>query len=77
MVKLTSIQGLVAHLEAVLPWDPLSYMMFPTGPIEIYLLTVMHDLARNSPNLVGVKECAGNEKDTHYVDNRWTTIVRV
>lgn len=64
----TSIQGLVAHLEALLPLGPTIIYDVPYRTGQDIPADVMHDLARNSPNLVGVKECAGNERVRDYVD---------
>lgn len=64
----TSIQGLVAHLEAVLSLGPTIIYDVPYRTGQDIPADVMHDLARNSPNFVGVKECAGNERIRDYVD---------
>jgi 4-hydroxy-tetrahydrodipicolinate synthase len=64
----TSIQGLVAHLEAVLPLGPTVIYDVPYRTGQDIPADIMHDLARNNPNFVGVKECAGNERAKDYVD---------
>ncbi|KAJ4746747.1 4-hydroxy-tetrahydrodipicolinate synthase [Rhynchospora pubera] len=64
----TSIQGIVAHLEAVLSLGPTIIYNVPGRTGQDIPAEAMHALARNSPNFVGVKECVGNERVRHHVE---------
>ncbi|KAJ3680073.1 hypothetical protein LUZ60_016351 [Juncus effusus] len=64
----TSTKGLVAHFESVLSIGPAIIYDVPYRTGQDIPASVMHDLAQNSPNFIGVKECVGNERVKDYVD---------
>ncbi|KAH1068302.1 hypothetical protein GYH30_006016 [Glycine max] len=72
----TSLDGLVAHYNSVLSIGPIIIYNIPTRTNQDIPPSVVQNLAQN-PNLVGLKECVGNERIKHYTDQGivvWTGI---
>lgn len=63
----TSLQGLVAHFEAVLSMGPTIVYNVPSRTGQDIPPQVVHTLSQN-PNMAGVKECMGNDRVKEYVD---------
>lgn len=61
----TSLDGLVAHYNSVLSIGPCIIYNIPSRTTQDIPPSVVRILAQ-SPNLVGVKECVGNERIKHY-----------
>ncbi|XP_057455327.1 4-hydroxy-tetrahydrodipicolinate synthase, chloroplastic-like [Lotus japonicus] len=63
----TSMDGLVAHYNSVLSIGPVIIYNIPTRTAQDVPPSVVEKLAKN-PNLVGVKECFGNDRVKLYAD---------
>ncbi|XP_061347690.1 4-hydroxy-tetrahydrodipicolinate synthase, chloroplastic-like [Gastrolobium bilobum] len=63
----TSLDGLVAHYNSVLSIGPVMIYNIPSRTTQDIPPSVVKILAE-SPNFIGVKECAGNERIKHYTD---------
>ncbi|KAJ1689784.1 hypothetical protein LUZ63_013939 [Rhynchospora breviuscula] len=64
----TSIQGLIAHFDAVMSMGPTVVYNVPSRTGQDIPPPVINELSVN-PNLAGVKECMGNERIKGYTDN--------
>nr|KYP64457.1 hypothetical protein KK1_019056 [Cajanus cajan] len=72
----TSLDGLVAHYNSVLSIGPIIIYNIPTRTNQDIPPSVVRILAQ-SPNLVGVKECVGNDRIKEYTSEGivvWTGI---
>ncbi|KAJ1413654.1 Schiff base-forming aldolase, active site [Sesbania bispinosa] len=61
----TSMDGLIAHYNSLLSIGPLIIYNIPTRTAQDIPPSVVEILAQN-PNLVGIKECVGNDRVKHY-----------
>ncbi|KAJ8756368.1 hypothetical protein K2173_025180 [Erythroxylum novogranatense] len=61
----TSLEGLIAHFDSVLPMGPSIIYNVPSRTGQDIPPSVIHAIAR-SPNLAGVKECVGNDRVEQY-----------
>ncbi|XP_043722451.1 4-hydroxy-tetrahydrodipicolinate synthase, chloroplastic-like [Telopea speciosissima] len=64
----TSMEGMVAHFEAVLPMGPTIIYNVPSRTGQDIPPRVIHTIAQ-STNMAGVKECMGNDRIKEYTDN--------
>ncbi|XP_020219818.1 4-hydroxy-tetrahydrodipicolinate synthase, chloroplastic [Cajanus cajan] len=64
----TSLDGMVAHFQSVLPMGPTIIYNVPSRTGQDIPPHVILSLAE-SANLAGVKECVGNERIKQYTDN--------
>ncbi|KAL2337439.1 hypothetical protein Fmac_011885 [Flemingia macrophylla] len=72
----TSLDGLVAHYNSVLSIGPVIIYNIPTRTNQDIPPSVVRILAQ-SPNLVGVKECVGNDRIREYTSEGivvWTGV---
>ncbi|KAJ4952314.1 hypothetical protein NE237_029146 [Protea cynaroides] len=63
----TSMEGMVAHFEAVLPMGPTIIYNVPSRTGQDIPPSVLHTIAQ-SANMAGVKECVGNNRIKEYTD---------
>ncbi|CAJ2657543.1 unnamed protein product [Trifolium pratense] len=63
----TSMAGLVAHYNSLLPIGPIIIYNVPSRSNQDIPPSVVEILAQN-PNFVGIKECVGNERVKLYTD---------
>lgn len=63
----TSMPGLLAHFNSVLPMGPMIIYNMPSRTGQDILPSVIQTLAA-SPNFVGVKECLGNDRVRQYAE---------
>ncbi|KAH9624756.1 hypothetical protein KSS87_003526 [Heliosperma pusillum] len=64
----TSMEGLIAHFQSVLPMGPTIIYNVPSRTSQDIPPHAIH-LLEDFPNLAGVKECVGNERIKEYTDN--------
>ncbi|KAG2404435.1 hypothetical protein LR48_Vigan03g064400 [Vigna angularis] len=64
----TSLDGMVAHFQSVLPMGPTIIYNVPSRTGQDIPPHVIQTLAESS-NLAGVKECVGNDRIKQYTDN--------
>ncbi|KAL3738761.1 hypothetical protein ACJRO7_020176 [Eucalyptus globulus] len=63
----TSIHGLLAHFNSVLPMGPMIIYNVPARTGQDIPPSVIQTLA-TSPNFVGIKECVGNDRVRQYAE---------
>ncbi|GMP43493.1 hypothetical protein CsSME_00012830 [Camellia sinensis var. sinensis] len=64
----TSLEGLVAHFQSVLPMGPSIIYNVPSRTGQDIPPLVIHTVSQ-SPNLAGVKECVGHDRVEQYTKN--------
>lgn len=64
----TSLEGLVAHFESVLPMGPSIIYNVPSRTGQDIPPRVIHTVSQSS-NLAGVKECVGHDRVEQYTKN--------
>ncbi|XP_048132005.1 4-hydroxy-tetrahydrodipicolinate synthase, chloroplastic-like isoform X2 [Rhodamnia argentea] len=64
----TSIPGVLAHFNSVLPMGPMIIYNMPSRTGQDILPCVIQTLSA-SPNFVGIKECAGNDRVRQYAED--------